>query len=119
LSKIPRDIAREGATVVHQGSFAAVLLLFAALVLYVEATSPRLPEVLLGLQALVLFPALLFAKPVLLKQIPGAVRDAPLDPGMLLMILGCLLSLATWAVPDLTAPRDGYLLKTSVDTLTL
>jgi hypothetical protein len=114
-----------GATVVHQGSFAAVLLLFAALVLYVEASLPRLPEVLLGLQALVLFPAFLFAKPELLKRTPGAVWDAPLDPGMLLMILGCLLTLATWAVqtgldnPDLTAPRDGHLPTTSVDALTL
>jgi hypothetical protein len=70
-----------GATVIHQWSMASMLLLFAALTIYLAEARPRLVYPLLALQIFGVFPLLIFAKPFI-QESPGVLFDAPLDAGM-------------------------------------
>jgi hypothetical protein len=82
-----------GATVIHAWSLANVLLIFAALVIYLVEAQPRLLYPLLALQILTVFPLFVFAKPFIEEQ-KGAVMDGLVDPGMAafaLMFFGAIL----------------------------
>jgi hypothetical protein len=81
------------ATVIHQWSLANVLILAVALVIYVIEGQPRLLYPLLALQALVVFPLIVFAKPWM-EAVPGALMDGPVDSGMSLFALLSISSLA-------------------------
>lgn len=85
-----------GSTVVHQGSLAAVLMLFAALGIYLAALAPRLAWAALAIQALAIFPIFLFGKP-LFGNPPGALVEGTLDAGYGVVALLALGGLATWA----------------------
>ena len=68
-------------TSIHQWSLASMLLLYIILVIYIVDGIPKLVLPLLALQSLVMFPLLIFAKPIT-EQTPGVLFDAPLDVGM-------------------------------------
>jgi hypothetical protein len=70
-----------------------VLILAVALVIYVIEGQPRLLYPLLALQALVVFPLIVFAKPWM-EAVPGALMDGPVDSGMALFALLSISSLA-------------------------
>lgn len=74
-----------GSTIVHQGSFATVLLLFASCALYLAEFMQVLLWVLLTIQVCVFFPIFIFGKDMLVAS--GGVLDNPLDPGMTLTAL--------------------------------
>ncbi len=85
-----------GSAVVHQGSFATVLLYFIAMGLYLHARSRALAWSVAAIQACVVFPALVFLEPVIMRA-PGYVWNDPLDAGMAtaaLVSLACLIALA-------------------------
>ncbi|MDQ6678724.1 MAG: hypothetical protein M3Z09_15690 [Acidobacteriota bacterium] len=72
-----------GSTLVHQGSFANVLMLFVGLAIYIRSFAPRLASALLVVQICVLFPIFVFARPLFAK--PNSVGDGPIDLGMALV----------------------------------
>jgi hypothetical protein len=77
-----------GSNVIHAGSYGTVLLLFAALSVSLVSVAPRLTYVLLGFQALFLFP--LFAlTDAFIKSRAGTVFAGGADPGM-----ACLAALS-------------------------
>jgi hypothetical protein len=76
-----------GTTIVHQGSFATVLLLFVSCVLYLVEFMPVLFWILLAIQVCVLFPLFVFGKGLLVMT--GGVLDNALDPGMTLTAFAC------------------------------
>jgi hypothetical protein len=77
-----------GSNVIHAGSYGTVLLLFAALSVSLVSVARRLTYVLLGFQALFLFP--LFAlTDAFMKSRAGTVFAGGADPGM-----ACLAALS-------------------------
>jgi hypothetical protein len=84
-----------GATVVHQWSLASVLLLYVILAIYVIEGRPGLLYPLLGIQILVAFPLLVFAK-AWLEYVPGSISDTQLDPGMATVALVAFLGIVYW-----------------------
>jgi len=77
-----------GGNVIHNGSYGTVLLLFAALSVSLVSVAPRFTYVLLGFQALFLFP--LFAlTDAFMKPRSGTVFAGAADPGM-----ACLAALS-------------------------
>jgi hypothetical protein len=87
-----------GSTVIHAGSYGTVLLLFAALSISLASLTRRLTYVLLGFQALFLFP--LFAlTDAFMKSRSGSVFAGAADPGMACLAalsLLMLLMLVLW-----------------------
>ncbi len=79
-------------TVMHQGSFANVLLLFTGLAIWLFEGAPRLALALLAVQALVIFPLYAFTWPASAR--PGTLGDAPADSMMALFAALSLLGLA-------------------------
>ena len=86
-----------GSTVVHQGSFAAVLLYFAALSLYLHAWSRRWMLILTGVQAALVFPVHVFLVPVI-TQMSKVTYNSSLDPGMAVVAILSLAALASGAI---------------------
>jgi hypothetical protein len=82
-----------GSTVIHNGSLANVLILFVPLVIYIVEAGPRFICSLLAVQALIVFPLVAFAKPWV-EAVPGALVDGPVDPGMALVGLLAISSIA-------------------------
>ena len=85
-----------GSTMIHQGSFAQMLLFFAALTIYLlQAKWFLWPSV--ALQAFVLFPMYVLAKPIIQAE-SGSVWDQPLDGGILTVMLlsGMVFAAGTW-----------------------
>ena len=95
-----------GSTVVHQGSFAAVLLYFAAMSLYLHAWSRRWMLILTGVQAAIVFPVHVFLVPVI-TQMSKVTYNGGLDPGMAIV---AILSLAALAAGAVYMNRQGQLL---------
>ncbi len=85
-----------GSAVVHQGSFATILLYFLAMAMYLHAFSRTLAWTIAAVQGCVVFPVLVFLEPVILRP-PGYIWNDPLDAGMAaaaLLSLACLVALA-------------------------
>jgi hypothetical protein len=80
-------------TVIHNGSLANVLILFVPLVIYIVDAGLRVLYPLLAIQALVVFPLIVFAKPWV-EAMPGALMAGPIDPGMALFALLSISSIA-------------------------
>jgi hypothetical protein len=86
-----------GGTIIHAGSYGTVLLLFAALSVSLVSVARRLTYVLLGVQALFLFP--LFAlTDAFMKSRSGTVFAGAADPGMASLAALSLLMLLVLAV---------------------
>jgi len=84
-----------GSTLVHQGSFAGVLVHFAAMALYLYRFWPPVAAGLIAVQACIVFPVIVFGRPLLMAD-RGVVWDAPIDPGMatvaVISVAGLVLS---------------------------
>ena len=91
-----------GSTIVHQGSFATVLLLFIALSLYLAEYSEKLACVLLGTQVCLIFPLFVFNRSMF--DPAGAIPDKCLDLGM--SVVAALSFLTIAAVSRLTLVED-------------
>ena len=77
-----------GSTVVHQGSYATVLLLFVGLALWLVNGAPKLAVMLLGIQIVCVFPIFVFARPLFNKA--GTIGDGPLDGVMAAIAIASL-----------------------------
>jgi len=95
-----------GTAVVHQGSFATVLLYFAAMVLYLSALSRRAIWIVGAVQACIVFPLLVFLEPVIARE-RSALWNDPLDWGMAAAALCSLLCLAALAAYIRRLPNLG------------
>lgn len=92
-----------GATVIHQGSMADLILLFVALAVTLSAVTPRLMYAVLGLQMLILFP--LFAlMQFSVSSHTDVVWAGGLDVGMAVLVA---LSLAAMAALGWSEPQQG------------
>jgi len=86
-----------GSAVVHQGSFATVLLYFIAMGLYLHARSRVLAWSIAAIQACLVFPVLIFLEPVIMRA-PGFIWNDPVDAGMAATALLSLAGLVAIAV---------------------
>ncbi len=87
-----------GSAVVHQGSFATVLLYFSAMALYLHAWSKRAAWAVGAVQACIIFPLWVFLEPVIARE-RNAIWNDSLDWGMAaasMVSLLCLMALAAY-----------------------
>ena len=81
-----------GSTVVHQGSFATVLLIFVGLALWLVNGAPNLAAILLAIQIAIVYPIFVFSRTSFVRS--GTIGDAPLDPVMGCVAMLCLVAFA-------------------------
>ncbi len=94
-----------GSTFVHQGSYATVLLYFAAMVIYLTAWSSRVMLILIAVQAVAIFPWFLTVEPVF-SQSAAVLWNNSFDWGMATAALVSLVLLAGCAAAFLAPQRS-------------
>ena len=103
-----------GATIIHQGSLATMMLFFVAAGIYMASLAERLAWAIAGFQMVVLLPIFVFGK-FLFGNFPGSLMDGAIDSGFIGLALTALAGLIVWGKLVETPSIDALLAPPAAD----